>query len=219
MRILTFFIKSVLDFIFPKNPKILVLEALSAEELARKLPPAQGPEEENTVALFEYSHPLVKEVVWEVKYGGNTALAKKLGEIIYDTIITELGERNALDSEHRALLVPMPISGKRRYERGWNQAELLARAVKDCDESRALKYITGQLAKIRHTESQTRTSSKSERLKNLEGSMKVLNPTMAEGRFVVLVDDVITTGATFAEARRALRAANAKKVLCIAVAH
>ncbi len=219
MKILTFFTKSLTGFLYPKTPEILVLEALSAGEFLIKLPRAMGPEERGVIALFDYAHPLVKEVIWEVKYGGNAVLAGKLGEILYDTIVAELSERSILNTEHRALLVPMPVSDKRRYERGWNQAELLTRAIKNKDDGRLLKYVTGQLVKLRHTESQTRTSSKSNRLKNLTDSMKVLNPPSVEGRFVVLVDDVTTTGATFAEARRALKVAGAKRVFCVAVAH
>jgi len=131
MKILPFFIQSILNFVFPKNPKILVLEALSAEEIHKSLPAANGPEKSDVIALFNYSHPLVKEIVWEVKYGGNAILSARLGEILYDTIIQELEERNLLSESSRTILMPMPISGKRRFERGWNQAELLARAVRD----------------------------------------------------------------------------------------
>ena len=56
-------------------------------------------------------------------------------------------------------------------------------------------------------------------MKNLSDSMKILNPSAVLDRFVVLIDDVTTTGATFAEARCALKAAGAKKIICIAVAH
>ena len=96
MKILPFFIQSILNFVFPKNPKILVLEALSAEEIHKSLPAANGPEKSDVIALFNYSHPLVKEIVWEVKYGGNAILSARLGEILYDTIIQELEERNLL---------------------------------------------------------------------------------------------------------------------------
>ncbi|KKU50084.1 MAG: Phosphoribosyltransferase [Parcubacteria group bacterium GW2011_GWB1_49_7] len=219
MKILPFFIQSILNFVFPKNPKILVLEALSAEEIHKSLPAANGPEKSDVIALFNYSHPLVKEIVWEVKYGGNAILSARLGEILYDTIIQELEERNLLSESSRTILMPMPISGKRRFERGWNQAELLARAAKRSDAGNILKYVPGQLVKILHTESQTKTASKSERMKNLEGSMKVMNPLSVEGRLIVLVDDVVTTGSTFAEARRALKEAGAKKILCFAIAH
>ena len=222
MKIFAFFIKSLLDFIFPKNPEVLVLEAMSSGKMLETLPRAATPEKSDVVALFDYSHPLVKEIIWQVKYDGNTTLAGRLGEILFDTIVEELEERGILSNlskSRSAILIPMPISGKRRFERGWNQAELLCQAIKRSDTGNILKYIPGQLVKFRHTESQTKTANKSERRRNLEGSMRVLNPLSLAGRFVVLIDDVTTTGSTFAEARRALRESGVKKILCIAVAH
>lgn len=210
----------LLDFLFPKSRKTLELEALPIEILLKTLPPAMEIGlEQNIIALFDYSHPLVKEIIWEVKYGGNRVLADKLGVILYDTILAELGEINVLEKWHSALLVPMPVSDRRRFERGWNQAELLAKAVKVRDQGNVLEYLPRQLAKTRHTESQTRTANRSERAHNLANSMKIINPLSVAGKFVILVDDVVTTGSTFAEARRALREAGAKKILCVAVAH
>ena len=201
----------ITDFLFPKSRKILELEALSIESLLKILPKAEQTNDKNTLALFDYSHPLVKEIVWELKYGGNTKIADKLGKILQKVIRRELNEK--------IILIPIPISDKRRFERGWNQSELLAQAVKSYDSEKMFKYLPRQLTKLRHTESQTKTGSKSERLKNLTDSMKVLNPASVSGGRVVVLDDVTTTGSTFAEARRALRAAGTKKILCIAVAH
>lgn len=214
-----YFLKHLNNFIFPKSAKLLVLEAMPTRELIETLPRAHGPEEENVIALFDYSHPLVKEIIWEVKYAGNSILASKMGEILYDTIMEELQDKNVLAKFHSVLLMPLPISGKRRFERGWNQAELLAKAIKSCDQSHNFKYMPGQLVKIIHTESQTRAANKRERRENLTNSMQVINPESVAEKYVVLVDDVTTTGSTFAEARRALKAAGVKKILCIAVAH
>jgi competence protein ComFC len=211
--------KFLLDFLFPKSRKVLVLESLSVEKLLTTLPRASGPEEENTVALFDYSHPLVKEIIWEVKYGGNRVLASKVGKILFDVILEELNERNVLSKWPQVILMPMPISDKRRFERGWNQAELLTDAIKENDAGKILKYLPTQLVKTVHTESQTRAANKSERRYNLVNTMKVLNPLSVAGECVVVIDDVTTTGSTFAEARRALKEAGAKKILCVAVAH
>ncbi|MCR4279151.1 MAG: phosphoribosyltransferase family protein [Candidatus Zambryskibacteria bacterium] len=211
--------KFLLDFLFPKKPSVLVLEALTSGEILKTLPPATGPEGENIIALFDYSHPVTKEIVWEIKYAGNRVLAEHMGEILYDFIIDELEERRILSKEHSAILIPMPISDKRRFERGWNQAELLTKAIKKCDTTSSFKYLPGQLVKTIHTESQTRTSSKKEREQNLANTMRVLNPLSVKDRFVVLIDDVVTTGSTFTEAKRALKAAGVKKILCIAIAH
>jgi competence protein ComFC len=208
-----------LDFLFPKSSKVLTLEALSPEKLLELLPPSAPIIDEGTAAIFDYSHPLVKEIIWEVKYNGNRVLADKLGEILYDVMVSELEERNIFEKTSAVILMPIPISDKRRFERGWNQSELIASAVKQRDTGNRFKYLPRQLAKLRHTESQTKTASKIERKENLKDSMKVLNPLSVQDKYVVLVDDVTTTGSTFAEAKRALKEADTKKIICFALAH
>lgn len=210
------------DFLFPKDGKVLELESLSPGKLLDILLPAEKAPDGEFIALFEYDFPLAKEMIWELKYSGNRRIAEKLGEILYDALVQETSERSLEESawlNRRPLLVPIPISERRRFERGWNQAELLCEAIKKSDVGEHFKYIPRQLVKNRHTESQTKTSSKRERLENLKDSMRVQNMESVSGRCVIIIDDVTTTGATFNEARRALRAAGAKKILCVAVAH
>lgn len=219
MRLLLSFKENLLNFLFPKNPRVLELENLPAWKLLDILPACEGASDEGVSALFDYSHWMVKEIIWEIKYNGNRILAEKMGSILYDAICAELEEKNIFNRTHSVLLLPMPISDRRRFERGWNQCELIAGAIKIQDASRRFKYLPRQLAKIIHTESQTRTANKKQRQENLDKSMLVQNPLSVKDRFVVLIDDVTTTGSTFKEARRALKAAGAKKIFCFAVAH
>ena len=223
MRPLSYLRNLLIEFLFPRNARVLELEALSTTLLLETLPRAEPPKDKHTLALFDYSHPLVKEMIWELKYKGNVRIAEKLGEILYDTLQHELSDLALFESagwqNTRPILVPVPISDKRRFERGWNQSELLAQALKKYDTGEAFKYLPRQLAKVLHTESQTKTGSRSERLKNLADSMRVINESTVAGRSVIVLDDVTTTGSTFAEARRALRQAGAKKILCVAIAH
>lgn len=210
--------RPILDFLFPKSTRVLSLESMSSSKLLECLPPSEKISDD-TIAVFDYGHTLVKEVVWEVKYKGNRDLADRLGEILYDVIYSELSERNIFEKTEHVLILPSPVSDKRRFERGWNQAELLSQAVKKRDTTQKFKYLPRQLAKVVHTESQTHTGSKSERLANLHNSMKILNPLSVQDQYVVLIDDVTTTGATFKEAKRVLKEAGAKRVLCVALTH
>lgn len=213
----------LIDFLFPKSRKVLELEALSTETLLDILPPAERMKDRYTLALFEYGHSLVKEIIWELKYSGNVRIADKLGEILYDHIQHELADLGLFEPASwrigKPIIMPIPISDKRRLERGWNQSELLSEAVIRRDSGQMFKYMPRQLVKIRHTESQTKTASRNERLGNLIDSMKVLNAASVAGACVIILDDVTTTGSTFAEARRALHAAGTRKILCVAVAH
>ncbi len=208
-----------IDFLFPKSRKALELEALSVGTIIKTLPPAECQKDKDIIALFDYSHPMVKEIVWELKYNGNARIADKLGEILYDHIRQELLDLALFEKWNRPILMPIPISDKRRFERGWNQSELLCEQVLTHDNEKTFRYLPRQLVKLRHTESQTKTSSRNERLENIKNSMKVLNAPAIAGECIVVLDDVTTTGATFAEARRALRAAGARKILCVAGAH
>ncbi len=175
--------------------------------------------ESDSFALFDYQHSLTKEVVWEIKYKGNRTLAETAGILLYDEIVSELTERNWWEKFGSILLIPSPISDRRRLERGWNQAELLTEAIKACDHEGRFRHTPGQLVKLSHTESQARTQNRAERLSNLKNSMGIRHPKAVESRAVVLIDDVVTTGATLTEARRALKQAGVKKIVCFALAH
>lgn len=214
-------IKTLLtDFLFPKTRQILELESLSIETLIKTLPAAERSEDKNTVAIFDYDHPVMKEMIWTLKYGGNRCMAEKFGEILYDTINQELADLVLFEKWTRpVILIPVPMSDKRLFERGWNQSELLTKEIARRDDGKMFKHLPGQIVKLHHTESQTKTTSRNERLKNITNSMKVLNPSLIEDQCIVIVDDVTTTGATFAEVRRVLKDAGAKKILCVAVAH
>lgn len=208
-----------MDFLFPRSRKVLELEALSIDALIKILPPAEQLKDENSIALFDYSHSLVKEIIWELKYRGNTKIADKLGAILYDHILNELTDLHLFEKWNDIVLIPIPISDKRRSDRGWNQSELLTKSIMEIDNGKTFTYLPGQLVKTHHTESQTKTASRKERLKNLVNSMKVLHPPKIAGKYIVVIDDVTTTGSTFTEARRALHSAGAKKIFCVAVAH
>ena len=197
----------LLDYLFPRTDPPIDISELPESTYAG----------DDTIALFEYAHARVRLAVWQVKYRGNREMAGKFGVILYDTLMAELEENNLFEKYGKAMLLPIPAGASRIIERGWNQAELLALSVSKCDGAGRFEFSPHILKKVRHTESQISTSSKAERLENLKDSMAASEAV--RGRLVIVVDDVLTTGATFAEARRALKEAGAKKIICIAVAH
>jgi ComF family protein len=107
-----------------------------------------------------------------------------------------------------ALLVPVPLHPARLRMRGFNQAHLLARGLA---HHRGLSLAPRALRRRRMTRQQPGLSA-AERRRNLAGAFTVRQPSLVAGRSVVLVDDVLTTGATADACAHALQAAGAARV-------
>jgi len=210
-------IENLIDFLFPKPEDIYDLEHMTVGELTALLPSPR--ETEEAISVFGYDDSRVREIIWEIKYRKNKTLAEKVAEILYDVLKQELSEHAVMDNFKNPLLIPLPMSAARRKERGFNQTEVLCEKLVELDTEKLFVYAPHILIKDRHTESQTKTSSKRERVRNIEYSMKVLNADEVKGKNIVLLDDVSTTGATMREAKRALREAGARKLLAFTIAH
>jgi len=112
------------------------------------------------------------------------------------------------------LITWVPVSALRRFTRGYDQGELLARAL-----SREMGMdSTATLKKVRHNKKQSGLGDISQRRANVLGVYRVLDPEAVRGKRVLLLDDVLTTGATAGECARMLLTAGAKEVHCAALA-
>lgn len=112
------------------------------------------------------------------------------------------------------LLTWVPISSLRRFTRGYDQVELLAQSV-----GRELGVApVPLLRKIRHNRPQSGIIGDAQRRANVLGAYRAENAEYLQGKRIVLLDDIITTGATVSECARVLLTAGAKEVHCAAVA-
>ena len=107
-----------------------------------------------------------------------------------------------------------PLSKKRLKTRGYDQAQLLAR-----DTARLLgKTATATLRKREDIPAQSGIGDQEKRRANVSGAYEVIDPALVDGKRVLLVDDIITTGSTLSECALVLRGAGAKNVICLTLA-
>lgn len=155
-----------------------------------------------------YRDPVVRDLVWEIKYYGSGHAAKLAGEYLAEELLALAAEELGAP-----LLIPIPMHLDRRKERGHNQTEVLCEAALQHLQG-AFEYKKGVLKRIVDTPHQ-QGLQRNKRLKNVEGSMVAQG---VEDRVCVVVDDVTTTGATLTEAKRALLTAGARRVHSVALA-
>lgn len=177
-----------------------------------------GSNELGHLAAFDYDQPAIKQAIWKLKYSGITSLADELGALLAEHLLEELTELAAYAGRERVLVVPVPLSKARRRQRGYNQSALLAKAVTQ-RLSDYLEYRTDLIVKIKDTPAQVAMLNRAARLVNLRGAFAVPNPAIIKNRAVLIIDDVITTGATLSEMAKTLKTAGADPILTAALAH
>ncbi len=152
--------------------------------------------------------PQVRAVVHAFKYADQAYLADFLADWMckFWSKYPDLAETQ--------LIMPVPLHSKKLKKRGYNQAELLARAL---SEKNNLPLNTDSLIRQRNTPSQTEFGREG-RLKNMHGAFVCAKPEIVKGKIILLVDDVATTGATLEGCAVALKEAGAKKVIAYTLA-
>src|SRR5258708_24536222 len=157
----------------------------------------------------------LRELIHLLKYNGVRPAAGVLGRMLAEAI-TSLEPRFPASS---VAVIPVPLYRGKRRQRGFNQADLIARAAIKVRgiESGRLHLCDRVLERKRETASQIGLTSH-QRRENLRGAFHVVQPEAVRGLEVLVVDDVYTTGATVSECARVLRRAGATKVWVATVA-
>jgi len=153
---------------------------------------------------FGFYEDELRELIHLFKYGRVQTLAKPLGRLLAVALPRE---------QEFDMIVPMPLHWRKRWQRGFNQSALLASEI----GRRANIPVKSALRRIRPTAAQAGLTNAKRRL-NVSGAFRARKRAALAGKRVLLVDDVLTTGATAASCARALKIAGARQVTLLTLA-
>jgi len=158
----------------------------------------------------DYQDELLARLIKSFKFKSWAALGEKLGRFL---ALSWTGSAWDLAAEEdNVCVIPIPLSKKRLRERGFNQAEVLARSF----ISHYPYTLCLDLKRNGHQRPQSSLSEK-QRAQNIQGAFAWTGARL-DGQIIILLDDVVTTGATLNEAARVLKEAGAKKIHGLALA-
>lgn len=215
------FKKFILDLLFPieclgckQEGEWLCLKCLEKIKIdfsGRPFVPDLGGELKAVWVAGDYKNPLLAETLQVFKYKFIPDLGQILGRLLTDFLKYKIKNQElpAFD-----LVLAVPLAKKRKLWRGFNQAEILAKAV-----SQEFGWECGQniIGRKYHTHPQVGLKL-AQRLVNVKGIFAVNDPRKVAGKKILLIDDVVTTGATMNECAQALTDAGAKEVWGLVVA-
>jgi len=213
------------------------------------LPTQAGFDTSKIKAIFNYRTALCRQAIWEIKYRANKKLIRDFSLLLYEYILEELNDLETFSNFKNIILIPIPCSKNREREKGFNQCVLIADELIKIDKERNSNNFTvleNFLIKKNDTIHQARVSNRKMRLKNVIDTFSInmgalpgpdvqnsflrltrtnhcksfLNIWPTDYSFLI-IDDVITTGATMREAFRALGSAGIppRKIRGFALAH
>ena len=160
---------------------------------------------------IDYQKSLIKSLIHHFKY---QPLIKELAKPLASLIIEHFQLLDQKPNFADFVLIPVPLEKKKLKWRGFNQAEEIA---KQLSKFFKIPLINDVLIKIKETLPQVELSDR-ERKENIKGAFACPAPEKIQGRKILLVDDIYTTGSTMAECAKVLKKAGAKEIIGIVVA-
>ncbi len=194
----------MIDLLFPPSKEELLVRQLTTRELTtlREEVVVGG-----VTALLPYQDPRVRALIHRAKYSKDARAIELLADLLAEKL-------SSMSTPH--ILVPIPLSRRRKNARGYNQSEVIGvRALQHSPHT----MMDSLLVRTRDTTPQTQLS-RTERKTNLVGAFAVNNDVvLPKNTPLILFDDVTTTGSTLLEAQRVLKQAGLTTISLIALAH
>jgi predicted amidophosphoribosyltransferase len=243
MSILKEFCSIFLDALFPIPQAERDVLAMDVEQARHILPRANDFPIPEAASVFAYKDERVRRLIWALKYKKSLQAAEIGGFALYRMLSTYANVAGQI------VVVPMPITRKRRRERGYNQCELLADVIEKFDKTDKesslghgqgkILVVRGLLARVRHTSRQT-LKDRAHRLESVtdifavdekaleqfrtaikHGGAEIVETKAVERNqpLIIVIDDVVTTGSTMRDAINTLKAAGLQNVFGLSVAH
>jgi len=164
------------------------------------------------ISACDYNDKRVQKIIHCFKYKNLYPLSAPLSRLLLSSMASVITELPIFLSE--TYLVPIPLSRKRLYERGFNQSEYIAKEI--------IKYLpelelhTTILKRIKHTPQQARSHSREERKQSIQHVFFAKQAYKRKN--ILLIDDVFTTGATIEDAVRALKEVGYNRIIVATIA-
>jgi len=222
------FLRGISHMLFPIRNRFNFRE-IRPEELFKSLPRSKNlsgatalTDRQKIYAVLSYKNRITRLLIWNIKYKRDRHALICAGYILYHVLIEMITEKTSETINMPPFIIPMPISRARRHERGYNQCELMIKALLQYDTGKNLRMRSDILGKKKNIKKQT-FKNRQERLAPKEGVFEVtISPaTLHEmkTKLIFVLDDVITTGSTMQAAIDCLYHAGLRNVYGISLAH
>ncbi len=201
----------LLHLLFPPTKEELLLLSISPSDFSLRATRAPNSPFSFITPLFAYKDPLVKELIWQLKYKKSKHALLCAGSAFNNQI--------SKNSDKKTILIPIPISKKRRRERGFNQCELIIDEIMKLDTQNRFEKRFDVLEKTKHISDQ-KLKNREERLASSQSIFRIheRNPLPLDST-IIIIDDVVTTGSTLREARETFMRAGYTQVRAMTLGH
>lgn len=228
MFIISTLYSTILDALFPLSAAEKEILSLTPNEAVKKLSPAPpfyglAVELPSAQSVFAYKDKRVSKLVWHIKYKKSPAAIRIGGFALHNALIS-INSGGADRRPLSTIIIPIPITSRRRKERGYNQCELLLDEIERLENESELGRFTTRkdiLVRVHHDKRQT-LKGRADRVKDAEGIFDVNGSVITDqlkNSPIVIIDDVITTGSTLHEAIRTMENAGFTDVRGLSLAH